>query len=363
MSAPQPKHGETANNPPAPQDHASLRQLQAILLDLRAVLAEVNSSESFTLNQTFIGKAKGAIRTSITDHEADTNGETSENSDAIQHLQNLWCQMEVNPLLEAPEKATSDDILKHKDRLVAQIDQAIFYLGILTIPQQVNRWLNQSTPGYALPFHEIFADELPSPEARTRLLKYMAHAPNLVRGGMIDVEGGLIYRYARDWGTRVGTMVYLLAIFALFTGMVVGICFLAPNPPSGVTIVWPTKGDIDNLLVAWGAILVGVVIHAVIQLKKQSDAGQSMLAMITSGGLPVLVSAYSGKILLKLTLAIIALFALTFTMGAPEVTITTAFLAGYSLDSFIDLFGTTTEASATAQREALASQLGVKGTP
>lgn len=41
-------------------------------------------------------------------------------------------------------------------------------------------------PGYYMPFHEVFADDLPNPEDRDRLLKMIALTPRLTPGGFVD---------------------------------------------------------------------------------------------------------------------------------------------------------------------------------
>jgi Na+/H+-translocating membrane pyrophosphatase len=64
--------------------------------------------------------------------------------------------------------------------------------------------------------------------------------------------------------------------------------------------------------------------------------------------------------MLKLFIALFGLIALVVTTDISKFTIASAFLVGYSLDSFAGLFGTSIEQRATAQATALKEQIGLK---
>ena len=72
----------------------------------------------------------------------------------------------------------------------------------------------------------------------------------------------------------------------------------------------------------------------------------------------IYLSAHSGDLLMKLGMALIGLFGLIYAVGVDEINATSAFLVGYSLDSFVGLFGNTLDRRASAQLAALRGQLG-----
>jgi hypothetical protein len=71
----------------------------------------------------------------------------------------------------------------------------VFVIGAETIPSRLNDWLQKAQPGYYVPFHLVFEDEIPVPEDRLRLLNTLSWSPRVIQGGVVDAANGLIYRY------------------------------------------------------------------------------------------------------------------------------------------------------------------------
>jgi hypothetical protein len=123
------------------------------------------------------------------------------------------------------------------------------------------------------------------------------------------------------------------------------------------------------MLAAWAAILVGMGVHVVVGSAKRSKTKNGMPSVLMD--LILIIDARFGEILMKLILGLIGLFGLviisssrlpwlnfvsTFLEQATaeggeaaqkallaQVTPLNAFLIGYSLDSIIELFGTSME--------------------
>ena len=323
-----------------------LRELRAEVQDLQRVLESVRRGES-TLKtySSYVNKTLTDIEELIS---------SIRDGDAIRHLHNSWEQMGSNPLLLQPEADfPAQEQLHHLDLLLGQIQRMVFLVGFLTIPTRVNDWLAQARPGYYIPFHLVFDDELPNQEERVKVLNYLAWSPNAIKWGIIDVANGLIYRYADKAESRRNSFLLLILALAVCTGIVLGACYV--QMPG-----WPIRPEhLYSFLVGWSAVLAGVVTHIGVGSVKRARARGGLPPIIAVGDFFMIANAKAGQILLKLLQALIGFFGLVFAAGVDKVTPFNAFLLGYSLDSFIELFSSSIEQRTSAQVATLKKQLGV----
>lgn len=330
------------------QQLTKLRELRAEVQDLQSVLDSVRRGES-TL-KTYAVYVKKTVKDINQLIPAVREG------DAVRHLLNSWEQMSANPLLLTPDADfPAQEQLHYLDMLAGQIRKIVFLIGFLTIPTRVNDWLRQARPGYYIPFHLVFDDELPIQEERVKVLNYLAWSPEAIRGGIIDVANGLIYRYADEPKARRRSFWLLLLALLLCAGIVAGACYV---PAEG----WPVRPiHLYNFLAGWSAVLVGVVVHIGVGSVKRTQAQGGLPPIIAVGDFFMVVNARAGQILLKLLLALIGFFGLVFASGVNSITPLNAFLLGYSLDSFMEVFGSSIEQRASAQVATLKKQLAVAG--
>lgn len=322
-----------------------LREARAEVHDLQVVLEQVRNGETtLEVYADYIRKTMADIGQLVAEIQ---------NGDAVRHLQNLWEQMSVNPALLDPEASfDAREQLQLLSMLDAHCKAFVFQVGVLTIPARVNNWLDGARPGYYIPFHLVFDDELPAWEDRQRVLNYLAWSPRAIRGGLVDTASGLIYRYSQNRLTRLGSILLLAVAFLAAVGVIVGACYL---PVEG----WPVgPSHLPGFLVGWGAVLAGVVVHMGIESVKRTQARGGRPPIIAVGDLPLLLNAKIGQILLKLLLTLIGFFGLVLTAGATSATPFNSFLVGYSLDSFVGLFGASIEQRAGAQLVSLKRQPG-----
>ncbi len=323
-----------------------LRELRAEVQDLKDVLADVRQGKAAIQTYAeYIQTTKDDVASLI---------ENIHDGDNVRHILNIWEQMTACPLLVNPEgEFGAQQQLQHLDTLDKQISRIIFLVGALTIPNRVNDWLAKARPGYYVPFHSVFEDELPTMEDRVRVLNLLAWSPEVIHGGIVDAASGLIYRYNRDPKQRTNSFLYLILGFVVATAIVIGVSFL---PAPG----WPlTPENLSATVIGWGAALVGAVVHVGVSSVKRRQQQGGLPPVVAVGDLLLLVDARLGELLLKLLLILIGFFGLIFSMGIAQVTIFNAFLMGYSLDSFIELFGANIEQQATAQISSLKQQMGV----
>jgi hypothetical protein len=134
--------------------------------------------------------------------------------DVIRHLRNILEQMNCSRVLtDSNSQLTTEQKLHHLNTLDTQCSRLIFQVGMLTIPARVNMLLCNARPGYYIPFHAVFEDELPNPDERAKVLSRLLWQPMLLKGGLIDSSAGLIYKYAiSDFWKAVSFLLLVAAI-------------------------------------------------------------------------------------------------------------------------------------------------------
>jgi len=320
-----------------------LRQVRAEAQDLRTILEDVRKGETtFKANVEYIRKTAGDLQELMV--------QVPDGEDTVRHLCNVYEQMIQNPLFAHPEKElAAQDQLHALSMLEAQIREIEYYVGMLTIPKRVNQWLKNERPGYYIPFHAVFE----AAEDRSKILSYLVWSSNTIEGGIVDPANGLIYRYSDSPWMRLLDLGLVLAALLVGSGLVVGACYL--RVPG-----WPIQpAQLSAFVVGWLALLVGVIAHVGVGTVKRGQTQGGLPPITSLGDLPLMLDARSGEIVLKILLALIGFFGLAFASGIENVTALNAFLVGYSLDSFVEIFGTGIEKRAAAQAEALKKQFGV----
>lgn len=273
-------------------------------------------------------------------------------SDKIRHINNYWEHMQYNPILMNPGQAIdAQDQLHQLSNLETQAKKMILAIGLLTIPYSVNRWLADSRPGYYLPFHLLYVDEMPSAEDRQKVINTIAWAPSVVESGIVNAQTGLIYRYDPDKAGQWRSFLVILLATYIATA---GVWFVGEM---GYINIDTASMDAKTLLIAWFAVLTGMFIHITTEKFKRSKATGLPQIVATSDWL-IYFSAHKGDILLKLLMALFGLFGFIFSSDIVSVTMISSFLVGYSLDSFIGLFSSTLEQKAEAHYSAMNKNMG-----
>jgi hypothetical protein len=330
----------------------SLSEIQAELEDLQTILASIRKGE--TIIPTYAEYIE-TTKTNIRDLMAliDPNelpDEVGIDLHSLRHLNNAWEQMQVSPLIKNP---TADyeiqEQLHYLDLLDEQIRTFHYQISLLFIPYQINDWLRESRPGYYISFHDVFTSNVPGKEDRDRLLRYIALTPRLIEGGFVDADSGRIYRYSTNRWRRLQSLAMLVAGLGISTG-VVALASILPLKN------WPPKDiGLINMLVAWVAVLIGIGVHVIVGSAKRTKTQNGIPSVLMD--LIMIIDARFGEIVMKLVLALIGLFGLVMLSTSPvpqlgltsqlssllQVTPLNAFLVGYSLDSIIELFGTSLE--------------------
>lgn len=344
-----------------------LRELRAEIQDLQVVLHAVRTGktsikafgEYVTKTKVDIAElmakivtAELAVRAAPTPNRksAPAAGDT----DNLRHLVNLWEQMQICPLLLDPAgDYDAQAQLNYLDTLDDQIRKMVFVIGSETIPSRLNDWLQKAQPGYYVPFHLVFEDEIPVAADRLRLLNSLSWSPRVIQGGVVDAANGLIYRYESN-ATRLWVTNALLVVIVVGASVGVRLSGLLDFP--GTAFV---PAQMNNLGLWWGFVLIGVFVHTLVGNQKRAKAAGGLPPIYALSDVGLIVNARLGQILMKLALALTGFFGFVAATPVDKITPFACLLVGYSLDSIIELFGASLDSQAAAQVETLKSQLKV----
>lgn len=324
-----------------------LREARDRVQDLRTILSNARNGD---ITPTEFAGAVERIRNEVNNLLHAIPG-----AEPVRRVISLWAQVEAIPLVRDPYAALSvQEYLRQLGVLEVLCRKIVFQIGLITIPERVNEWLRLARPGYYIPFHDVFVDELPDFEERVKVLNYLAWAPKVLTGGLVNVELGLIYRYSHNPLHRYLTAVGVALAFLAASGLIVAACHLPLSD-------WPLQPmRMGTLLIGWAAVLVGVLVHIGISTTKQVQLQGGRPPIIAMEDALLWINARFGYILFKLLMALMGFFALAFTTGADKVTPFGMFLVGYGLDSVIEIFGVSLEQRASTRLGALKRRLALE---
>ena len=345
--------GPTVAAPSSPENRGEvdlLRIVSAEAGDLRAVLRAIRSGEAPMAAYTdYILRTRAQMDELVSGLDGD---------DAIRHIQNTWEQMLASKLLRDPGgEYEAQEQLQLLGLLDTQCRQIIYWTGVRTVPERLRDWLALSEPGYAIPFHAVFEDEVPDAEDRQKILDHLAWSPAFLAasGGIVDPESGLIFRYDSQKSrlSQAISILYVLAMVAVGGGIV---WLLHQFPPLAAR-------GLADLEIAWLAVLAGVVVHSVVATAKRLRSQGALPPGLPINRFLVLLDARLGFVLFRVVVALVGYFGLVYAISEARPTgfLLNAFLVGYSLDSVVEIFGTTMDQRSAAQVANLRKQLGTQG--
>ena len=209
---------------------------------------------------------------------------------------------------------------------LGEVEQSIYTLGvtaqILTFPDLVNQKFLDMHTGEKLDFFHEFSDEFYKPEFLPIAWQYLREHPHRINGFM--TENGIIYR-ASPVAPHLLSSILISGIVAL-----------------GFLLIWLVSvlnyfqlPSVDILFRGYIAVMVGGLVHTFVDVWKQyqtkPDYARNILGNWVLWVHVKQVSISSG--ILTLWAGFIILVAVQ-QIGDAGI----AFFAGYSIDSFVDLF-------------------------
>ena len=227
----------------------------------------------------------------------------------------------------------------------------------LTVGNRLSEHLQLMGVGKALDFDAAFADEVPDPDKRQRLLEWLA-AYEHGFGGVVDVGRGLVYKVSRSKFWRV--MSYLSPlIFALLAG---GFLFLVgslDNLGVGLADDWHLNNR-GQLVSAYLLVLAGAILHLVVENIKQKQSEEVPILAI-GDALEWLHLRWAGIALSLIPVVIVVIGLRVMGVGEDESDLGLYLAAGYSVDSIAGLFLTRFDTGAKKALRRLSKDIEGRG--
>ncbi len=265
-----------------------------------------------------------------------------------------WSEAVADPHADAHEASAPPierelSALEGLDRLCREF---VFWVGWRTIPDRLNGWLDASWPSSHVSFHDVFEDEMPDFEDRQRILRLLASEPARVRGGLVDPERGIIYKYSTSnvwlFVSAIGLVLAAVAATAL-----------------AVLLGGRVLGDLGVLhsrwtyFFYWVALAVGALFHVTVEAAKRvRDIGTPPSSAIALSHPFQWMNAKVWPLLIRVATMLIGFFGCLMvfkdSFAKADATgdttgIATMFLVGYALDSFVNVFAKDIEKRAGAK--------------
>lgn len=337
----------TKDSPLSKQTQAALRLLRTEVEELQAELRKVRAGDRS------LDASTGNILRTANDIERRL-AVIPDKWETTLRIRNHWERVRDLPLLGAgPHQRPMSDQLRELDRVDAACAGIVKEIGFATIPSRLNEWLARSTPGFHLPFHRLFEDELPDREERERMLEQLALVPGTIPSGMIDTTSGYVYRcFRRTWANIAAALAVAGALVVVFLGL--------QSAPAAQFLSSAMQGEevlVGTMGALWAAAFVGILFHAAVGTAKRTRSLGGLHPLVS----PVLafrwVTSRMGYLAWAAFLSLVVVVALFGLFPGDQRTLLNAFLLGYGGDSVLELLTPAIEGASAKRTEGLKKRL------
>ncbi|MEP7009841.1 MAG: hypothetical protein ABJC13_05925 [Acidobacteriota bacterium] len=244
--------------------------------------------------------------------------------DPVANIENAWQRATLSWPTSGDD---TEQALQNFTAITQELKSVVLWCGMLTIPNRVRQHLSQLRIGGALDFHASFADELPEIEDRLFILRYIHSHPAVVKG-VVSLSDGLIFK-AAETSLRRTLSLWLILSAALFGFVAVwASCWFG-------MIICTSEKSLSSLMQGYALVLVGAVAHVLVDFLKMDRASKANTSGLQDWVLQIHVQEIS---FLKVAISLwIGFLLLAYSTDKP-IDWKTAFLLGYGIDSFLDLF-------------------------
>jgi hypothetical protein len=215
-------------------------------------------------------------------------------------------------------------MLTQIDEIEQILCEVVIHVEKLTLPDRINSQLKTMRVGQTIDFQAEYSDEIPTLQAQTLALNYLHDHPLMVQG-IVDVDNGLIYRISPNPLRRAASIIVNFLVALGFGALVV---------PFYQFHVFPKALTLQGLLTAYISIMVGGAAHYIVNAVKQFRTNPGKTLTVVGDGLLWFHVKEAAVFYSILTLFMGFLGIVFLNLGTD---LWTAFFAGYSIDSVIDL--------------------------
>ena len=262
-------------------------------------------------------------------------------SDAITRIDHLWRDI-TDAWRSTPDTPPSVSALRR------DLDRCVLEIAYLTLPDRLNTHLRSVRVGAAIDFHDEFADEIPNPATRERLLEWLHRHPRLV-DGVVDPPSGTIMRASRRPARRAASWAMVLAVIVT----AVGSAGFAPTllPLIGVG----TIPQADGAAYVWAMVFAytGAVLHIGIAALKQHRRAQAGVDQRFTALGNFTIWVHINEMTLMLYALAIPVVAYVVMLSTGRIDNVTMAFVGFSIDSLLDVVLTRFDNVATQRVKAV----------
>lgn len=215
-------------------------------------------------------------------------------------------------------------MLTQIDAVEQVLCEVVIHVEKLTLPDRVNSQLKMMRIGQAIDFQAEYSDEIPTLQAQTLALNYLYDHPLMVQG-LVDVENGLIYRTSPNPLRRAASI--FGNILAVILGGALVVLFYQFH-------VFSKDLTLQELLTAYISVMIGGAAHYIVNAVKQFRTNPGKTLTVVGDGL-LWFHIKEVTVFLGILTLVVGFLGIVFLKLGTDLW--TAFLAGYSIDSVIDL--------------------------
>jgi hypothetical protein len=221
-----------------------------------------------------------------------------------------------------------EDIEQKLAEMDPELDQVVYHCSSLTLSPRVNDVLCNLRIGQALDFDFEFEAELPKdPEMRKRLLLELAQEGAVLRAGVVDAEQRVIYKVAQSRKQQIWSAVRL--VFWLLTGAAV--------IPATIAFLQGSNWKLlPALLEDYALIFAGSGAHLAIAAIKSAKA-QTRPSFQAINDWVLWLHVREAKIFWGFAYVWLGYVLLIMSISVDKLNWQSAFFAGYSIDSMVEL--------------------------
>jgi hypothetical protein len=226
-----------------------------------------------------------------------------------------------------------DSVRAQLDKLEPHLRETVYYCGLIAIPSRLAEYLESLRVGQAISFDSLFHEELPPADDRKRVLLDIIRQPLFLTNGVVDATSGLVYRAAKEPWRRflslwriTGFLAFGFVLVALwcYAGQWLHLDGWAGSPK-----------DLRLMSTAYLFLAIGSAGHILINALKESRAQRSSEDFVAVDDWLLWIHVRERSIRWGVVYLWCGLIMLAWTHSLDW---RTAFFAGYSIDSVVDLF-------------------------
>ena len=247
---------------------------------------------------------------------------------AVTSIENYWWRVErVWPVPdETGAAAKGEQVIEAAAEARKWLKKINLEIAKINVPDDLGAWIKAQKVMRRVNFHDLFERDLPDPEDRQEILNYLASAPETYADAFISAKTGDIYRTSADRKSVAVAYFIFAAIVAIgglvLTGIALG-NLLGFTPP-----------DLQTVLVAYGAVVVGAIAHMAVDIWKATGTEGELFNELGLKG--YLLWGYSRQGQISKALLLLPVGPLMM-LGLGDMTPLTGLFVGYSFDSILDL--------------------------